>query len=193
MKSSSKAKSVNSNSGKSSSHVKAEDSQSHSHQSSKVKIKAESKDNDAVEKDMVETKVEFKLGQKYPTPAPGMLWSFPSLHPDVLLGNGDRVFYQTLLEQNPSSEMAQEWCLYYGVVHDEVHAEKLYKLVSKRKGKDLSSPGKKSSGSSKSTSRVKKESSPPPRKRSRKVVESDDEDVGFEPASAWEQQGRVGV
>lgn len=37
---------------------------------------------------------ELKPGQKFPTPTPGM---------------GDRVFYETLLRQRPTSEMAQEW------------------------------------------------------------------------------------
>ena len=31
-------------------------------------------------------------------------------------GNGDRVFYETLLEQNPASEMAQKWCVHHGVL-----------------------------------------------------------------------------
>ena len=86
--------------------------------------------------------------------------------------------------------MAQEWCLFYGVVQDEEHAEKLYKLVSKRKGKDASSPGKKSSGASKTK---KEAASPPPKKKARKAVEDTDDDTGFEAGSAWEQQGRVGV
>ena len=107
-----------------------------------------------------------------------------------IVGNGDRVFYQTLLEQNPSSLMAQEWCLYYGVVQNEEHAEKLYKLVSKRKGKDASSPGKKSNGAAKA---IKESASPPPKKKTKKVVEDTEDDTGFETASAWEQQGRVGV
>ena len=31
-------------------------------------------------------------------------------------GNGDRVFYETLLEQRPDSEMAQKWCVHHGVL-----------------------------------------------------------------------------
>ena len=34
-------------------------------------------------------------------------------------GNGDRVFYETLLEQNPSSEMAQKWCVHHGVLGNQ--------------------------------------------------------------------------
>lgn len=43
----------------------------------------------------------YKVGQKYPTPSPG---------------NGDRVFYETLLKQRHDSEMAQEWCVQYGIL-----------------------------------------------------------------------------
>lgn len=59
----------------------------------------------------------LKPGQKKPTPAPA---------------NGDRVFYETLLEQMPDSEMAQDWCLEYGVLSDK-EAAKLYAKVQKRK------------------------------------------------------------
>lgn len=37
---------------------------------------------------------KLKIGQKHPTPTPG---------------NGDRVFYETLFKERPTSEMAQEW------------------------------------------------------------------------------------
>jgi hypothetical protein len=42
----------------------------------------------------VDNQPTLKTGQKFPTPTPG---------------NGDRVFYETLLRQRPDSEMAQEW------------------------------------------------------------------------------------
>ena len=61
----------------------------------------------------------FKLpGQRYATPSPG---------------NGDRVFYESLLEQRPDSEMAQEWCVYYGVLSSD-RAAALNALIVKRKG-----------------------------------------------------------
>ena len=61
----------------------------------------------------------FKLpGQRYPTPSPG---------------NGDRVFYETLLNQRPDSEMAQEWCVYYGVL-DTTNAAALCLLIQTRRG-----------------------------------------------------------
>ena len=65
--------------------------------SSKSSVKAE-----AIEGTIAAAATAFKLpGQRYPTPSPG---------------NGDRVFYETLIEQRPDSEMAQEWCVYYGVL-----------------------------------------------------------------------------
>ena len=48
--------------------------------------------------------LKAKDGQKHPTPTPG---------------NGDRVFYETLLKQRPDSVMAQEWCMYNGVLSEE--------------------------------------------------------------------------
>lgn len=60
---------------------------------------------------------DLKPGQKFPTPTPGF---------------GDRVFYETLLRQRPDSAMAQEWCVYYGVLpHEE--AERLHTIVTERK------------------------------------------------------------
>mmetsp|Transcript_2295 Transcript_2295/g.2752 ORF Transcript_2295/g.2752 Transcript_2295/m.2752 type:complete len:110 (-) Transcript_2295:180-509(-) len=66
---------------------------------------------------------DLKPGQKFPTPTPGF---------------GDRVFYETLLRQRPKSEMAQEWCVNYGVL-PEAEAKKLFKLVTERKKKKGSS------------------------------------------------------
>ena len=69
---------------------------------------------------------DLKPGQKYPTPTKGF---------------GDRVFYETLLRQNPASTMAQEWCVNYGVLSRE-EAKKIYEQVVTRKrgGKASSSP-----------------------------------------------------
>ena len=41
-------------------------------------------------------------------------------------GNGDRVFYETLLEQRPDSEMAQKWCVHHGVLGMFVRVECMY-------------------------------------------------------------------
>ena len=60
----------------------------------------------------IDTK-SFKSGQKFPTPSPG---------------NGDRVFYETLLKQKPESEMAQEWCVLYGVLEPD-DASRLQKII----------------------------------------------------------------
>jgi len=67
----------------------------------------------------------LKPGQKFPTPTRGF---------------GDRVFYETLLRQKPSSAMAQEWCVYNGVLPQE-EAAKLNKIVLKRKGKSFATVG----------------------------------------------------
>lgn len=84
------------------------------------------------------SKVELKPGQKFPTPTRGF---------------GDRVFYETLLKQNPNSEMAQEWCVNYGVL-PRSEAERLYKIIMKRKGKVVQTASSKSDVKKK---KVKKE------------------------------------
>lgn len=48
----------------------------------------------------------------------------------------DRVFYETLIEQIPNSEMAQEWCVAYGIL-DYKKALQVYTLICKRKGKPV--------------------------------------------------------
>ena len=83
----------------------------------------------AVEEERVEEGVLIgadtisRPGQKYPTPSPG---------------NGDYVFYETLLKQKPGSHIAQEWCVYYGIL-DEERATALYAVILKRKGLAASS------------------------------------------------------
>ena len=62
-----------------------------------------------------------KPGQRYPTPSPG---------------NGDRVFYESLYQQNKASEMAQEWCVAYGILPDD-EARELYIQINKRKGRNI--------------------------------------------------------
>ena len=44
-----------------------------------------------------------------------------------------RVFYESLLKQRPDSEMAQEWCVTYGIL-EEAEAAVLYKKICNRKG-----------------------------------------------------------
>ena len=83
----------------------------------------------------------LKPGQKYPTPTPGF---------------GDRVFYETLLRQRPDSEMAQEWCVNYGVLPSE-EAAKLNKIITKKKQKGQKATpatSTKKSGSGKKKKRV---------------------------------------
>ena len=79
----------------------------------------------------------LKPGQKYSTPTRGF---------------GDRVFYETLLKQNPSSFMAQEWCVNYGVLSRE-DATKIHRLVLKRKGKPAPASNKSSSSAKKKKKR----------------------------------------
>ncbi len=68
-----------------------------------------------------------KPGQKYPTPTPGVAGPYlgllppplthPPTHPPPFLiktKHTERIFYETLFEQNPQSAMAQEWCVQYG-------------------------------------------------------------------------------
>ena len=69
----------------------------------------------------------FKLpGQRFATPAPA---------------NGDRVFYESLLEQKPDSAMAQEWCVAYGTL-DHKKALALLAIIEKRKATPVVSPKK---------------------------------------------------
>ncbi len=96
-----------------------------------------------------------KIGQKHPTPTPG---------------NGDRVFYETLYNQRPDSEMAQEWCVAYGVLSDE-DAAKLYKKIQKRKA------AAKSVGSSSPVKSEKKKSSS--KKKGKKVMDDVEFDAGI--------------
>lgn len=100
----------------------------------------------------------------------------------------DRVFYESLLQQKPDSEMAQEWCLAYGVLPEE-QAKKLYAKVCSRKGI------KPVVQSSAIQSPVKKPAASGNGGRKRKVVvEGDlegDDDLGA--SAVWEERGRIGV
>jgi len=61
---------------------------------------------------------ELKPGQKYPTPTPG---------------EGTRVYYESLFHQKPESELAQEYCVNYGILEWKL-AWKVYKKICTRKG-----------------------------------------------------------
>ena len=143
---------------------------------------AESKDED-LDDMVIGGNADFKPGQKYPTPAPA---------------NGDRVFYESLLDQKPESEMAQEWCLSYGVLPID-KAEKLYKSVCQRKGiKPNQSPAtKKTSSSSSSSSSSAAGSSKTATAKSKKPakvqIEGDMVMEGHGNSSVWEGQGTSGI
>ena len=91
-------------------------------------------------------------------PKPGQIKITPSP------GNGERVFYETLLEQRPDSEMAQDWCLQNGVL-DEKAAARLMAVIAKRKAnppsqKKAPPPAAAAASKSGSSSRGKKSSDP---------------------------------
>jgi hypothetical protein len=119
--------------------------------------------------------LNFKTGQRYPTPSPG---------------SGDRVFYETLLTQKASSEMAQDWCVAYGVL-DEKQAAKLYDLILNRKGKKSvsNSPAAKKKPRSEAAGKAAAPS------KARKIRDDDDfvGDTGMDASSAWEGRGTSGI
>ena len=98
-----------------------------------------------------------KIGQKHPTPTPG---------------NGDRVFYETLYNQRPDSEMAQEWVVAYGVLPEE-DAAKLYKKIMKRKA------AAKSVGSTTSPTKSEKKKSSSSNKKGKKIMDDVEFDAGM--------------
>ena len=56
-------------------------------------------------------------GQKYDTPDEN---------------DGSRIFYESLLKQNPNSKMAMKWCVEYGVL-DQTQAKKYQAILEKKK------------------------------------------------------------
>ena len=136
---------------------------------------AEAKEEDVLDAMVIGGSADFKAGQKYPTPAPA---------------NGDRVFYESLLEQRPDSEMAQDWCLAYGVLpHDK--SEKLYKTVCNRKGvKPSPMVNKKAPPAGKSSS--SSSSAAPGRRKDKVVIDGDMVDDAIGSGMSWEGGGAVG-
>jgi len=102
-------------------------------------------------------KQELLPGQKHPTPTRGF---------------GDRVFYESLLRQRPDSIMAQEWCVYHGVL-DKEEAQRLYNAILKRKGKSAAT-----ATSYKDTSPVKEVKQV--KKDKKRRISDMDEDVEFD-------------
>eukprot|EP00596_Hydrurales_sp_CCMP1899_P007327 CAMPEP_0119037936 /NCGR_PEP_ID=MMETSP1177-20130426/6505_1 /TAXON_ID=2985 /ORGANISM="Ochromonas sp, Strain CCMP1899" /LENGTH=195 /DNA_ID=CAMNT_0006999779 /DNA_START=91 /DNA_END=678 /DNA_ORIENTATION=- len=149
-----------------------------------IKIKAESKDKKKVitmvldknDEFQIGGNSDFKIGQRYPTPAPA---------------NGDRVFYESLLIQNKHSEMAQEWCVAYGVLPVK-EATKIYEIICARKdNKGVKKSPVKSSSSASVSVAVKKK----PIVAKRKLVGDDDMVPGADTGSSsiWEGQGSMGL
>ncbi len=125
----------------------------------------------AESKEVEEETIHWKAGQKFPTPSPG---------------NGDRVFYETLYQQKPSSEMAQEWVLTYGIL-SHADAQKLFDKVNKRKNGPSSSSAAAASKTMKSPERK------PTTTSSRKGKVVIEEDEGDDDGAVWESKGRTGV
>jgi hypothetical protein len=133
---------------------------------------AESKECDGDNEFGIGNTVNFKPGQTKGTPA---------------MGAGDRVFYETLLEQTPSSEMAQEWCVQYGVLEWE-RAQKLHLQICKRKGKPVPTNIKKPTTPS-STTTAKKSSIKTKSTKKRKADQDITTDTGFEASGEFEGIG----
>ncbi|EQC28565.1 hypothetical protein SDRG_13643 [Saprolegnia diclina VS20] len=82
-----------------------------------------------------ELEANRKPGQKHPTPSPGF---------------ADRVFYESLLRQNPESKMAKKWCIEYGVLEaDEAAALCKAMGIAFKAPKELKKTSAKSSSSKK--------------------------------------------
>ncbi|KAF0684781.1 Aste57867_23296 [Aphanomyces stellatus] len=111
-----------------------------------------------------EQEANRKPGQKHPTPSPGY---------------ADRVFYESLLSQNPKSKMAKKWCLEYGVLEwDDAAA------LCKELGVSFSSKGmKKSSDSSSSTKK----------RKANNIVNDAVDDTGLHSGSHYEGVGVGGI
>lgn len=117
----------------------------------------------------------------------------------TFLHDSDRVFYETLIEQNPNSEMAQEWCLLYGILPFE-RANALNMVVCKRKGKPVLSIASPAKGSNKpqqgaKSANVKPASAAASNNKRRKVVDDLDVvgDSGLGPSNDWEGVGSSGL
>eukprot|EP01017_Pseudomicrothorax_dubius_P046063 TRINITY_DN8067_c0_g1_i2.p1 TRINITY_DN8067_c0_g1~~TRINITY_DN8067_c0_g1_i2.p1 ORF type:complete len:165 (+),score=65.98 TRINITY_DN8067_c0_g1_i2:66-560(+) len=79
-------------------------------------VRKKTKKNDDGDEDEA---VQFLTGQRYPTP------------PD---GDGTRAFYESLLEQNPNSKMAEKWALEYGLF-EEAKATEVFERLQREKKK----------------------------------------------------------
>lgn len=82
-----------------------------------------------------------------------------------------RVFYETLLNQRPESEMAQEWCVLYGVMEEE-DAAKAYKKMLKRKANKGGGSGSTAATPSSSTGEKKK-------KKKKRILDEVEYDAGM--------------
>ncbi|ETV87919.1 hypothetical protein H257_01326 [Aphanomyces astaci] len=108
-----------------------------------------------------EQEANRKPGQKHPTPSPGF---------------ADRVFYESLLSQNPKSKMAKKWCLEYGVLEWDDAA-----VLCKELGVSYSSKG------------AAKKSSEPKKRKANNILDDTVDDTGLHASSNYEGIGIGGV
>mmetsp|Transcript_9009 Transcript_9009/g.11967 ORF Transcript_9009/g.11967 Transcript_9009/m.11967 type:complete len:164 (+) Transcript_9009:75-566(+) len=102
-----------------------------------AKVKKE-EDKDEENVNIILDDDEIKPGQRYPTPTPG---------------EGTRVYYESLFHQNPRSELAQEWCVNYGILEWKL-AWKVYKKICERKGITPEKPKRKKEAEEEEESQV---------------------------------------
>lgn len=121
---------------------------------------------------VMNTEVPFKPGQSKMTPAPG---------------HGDRVFYESLIQQRPNSEMANRWCVEFGILSETRAAAACKKLGIDPKRKGGGTPSKKAAPA--------KSKSEPKAKKAKKaiILDSTAGDAGGAAVGAWEGASSAGV
>ena len=85
-----------------------------------------------------------------------------------------RVFYETLLNQRPESEMAQEWCVLYGVMEEE-DAARAYKKMLKRRANKGGGGATANNPSSSSSSKGEKNR----KKKKKRILDEVEYDAGL--------------
>jgi hypothetical protein len=123
-------------------------------------VKTEANPSSAPSSDQPAPLLLTKPGQKFQTPTPG---------------DADRVFYESLHRQNPSSPMAQNYVIEYGVLPMS-DATELYKIYMERKRNPQAQPRA-----------VVKKSRP---KSTPMIIDETGGDTGFEGGGGMEGIGR---
>ncbi|KAK8805606.1 hypothetical protein WA158_002262 [Blastocystis sp. Blastoise] len=107
-----------------------------------IKVKSEIKEEVDSEEEafLKEIYTAKKMGQTRPTPSPGQ---------------GDRVFYESLNQQNPDSFMALKWCVEHGIF-EEKESKKQYERLQQMKLDKKAQLEKRQSELTKSSKKSKK-------------------------------------